>query len=232
MSLRHWIVVIDFDDVEYSYSVPRRIALDIERELSQRELQLLVHASKGLTDQAIANELGISLATIATYWGRMRIKLGPLNRTELVARYLEYKSTEEIFQLLNEASMLRRQLETTKSEDSELILALNKLPDSVVLVDDQANLIYVNEMFCRSTGYGPDDFVGENFKAFCPEGRFERLANWLKGILEDPTNPEFSCNRHVFVRHQNSSLVEFDCNSAVYETNNRIRIILCGRQVE
>ena len=232
MGLRHWIIVIGFDDVEYSYSVPRRIALDIERELSQRELQLLVHASKGLTDQAIANELGISLATIATYWGRMRIKLGPLNRTELVARYLEYKSTEEIFQLHTAAAMLRRQLETTKSEDSEFILALNRLPDSVVLVDDQANLIYVNEAFCRTTGYSPDDFVGENFRTFCPEGRFERLANWLKGILEDPTNPEFICNRHVFVRHQNSGLVEFDCNSAVYETNNKIRIILCGRQAE
>ncbi len=210
----------------------RRIALDIESELSERELQLLVHATKGLTDQAIANELGISLATIATYWGRIRIKLGPLNRTELVARYLEFKSTEEIFLLLNEAAMLRRQLETSKSEDSELMLALNHLPDAVTLVDDQANYLYVNEAYCQFTGYSPDDFVGQNFRAFFPEGRQERLNAWLKGILEDPTNPIFARNRLVFVRHQNGNLVQFDCNTTVYETTRGIRIVLCGRHVQ
>ncbi len=210
----------------------RRIALDIENELSERELQLLVHATKGLTDQAIANELGISLATIATYWGRIRIKLGPLNRTELVARYLEFKSTEEIILLLNEAAMLRRQLETSKAEDFELMLALNHLPDAVVLVDDQANYLYVNEVYCQITGYSPDDFHGQNFRAFFPEGRHERLEAWLKGIQEDPDDSEFSRNRMVFVRHQSGKLVQFDCNTTVYETSRGIRIVLCGRHVE
>jgi PAS domain S-box-containing protein len=212
--------------------VSRRIALDIENELSERELQLLVHASKGLTDQAIANELGISLATIATYWGRIRIKLGPLNRTELVARYLEFKSTEEIFLLLNEAAMLRRQLETTKTEDFELMLALNHLPDAVALVDEQANYLYVNEAYCRITGFSPEEFQGQNFRAFFPEGRHERLEAWLKGILEDPENAEFTKNRLVFVRHQSGKLVQFDCNTKVYETTRGFRIVLCGRQVE
>ncbi len=218
--------------MEYKISVWRRVALDIENELSERELQLLVHATKGLTDQAIANELGISLATIATYWGRIRIKLGPLNRTELVARYLEFKSTEEIFLLLNEAAMLRRQLETSKEEDFELMLALNHLPDAVVLVDDQANYLYVNEIYCRITGYSPDDFHGQNFRVFFPEGRHERLEAWLKGIQEDPDDSEFSRNRMVFVRHQSGKLVQFDCNTTVYETSRGIRIVLCGRHVE
>ncbi len=218
--------------MEYKISVWRRVALDIENELSERELQLLVHATKGLTDQAIANELGISLATIATYWGRIRIKLGPLNRTELVARYLEFKSTEEIFLLLNEAAMLRRQLETSKAEDFELMLALNHLPDAVALVDEQANYLYVNEAYCRITGFSPEEFQGQNFRAFFPEGRHERLEAWLKGILEDPENAEFTKNRLVFVRHQSGKLVQFDCNTKVYETTRGFRIVLCGRQVE
>ena len=210
----------------------RRISLDIEKELSQRELQLLVHATKGLTDQAIANELGISLATIATYWGRIRIKLGPLNRTELVAKYLEYKSTEEIFLLINEAAMLRNQLESSKQDDVVLLLTLNKLADAVVLVDDRANLIYVNEAFCRFTGYAPEDFSGKRFLDFYPEGRFELLTSWLKGILEDPNDPEFANNRHVFVRHHNGSLVAFDCNTAIFESAKGKRIVVCGRFVE
>ncbi len=210
----------------------RRVSVDIENELSQRELQLLVHATKGLTDQAIANELGISLATIATYWGRIRIKLGPLNRTELVAIYLEYKSTEEIFQLLNEAEILKRQLATSKQDDVDLLLAMNKLADAVVVVNDRAIISYVNEAFCRLTGYAPEEVSGKSFVDFYPEGRYELLASWLKGILEDSTNPEFTTHRQVFVRHQNGSLVAFDCNSTIYDSSNGKRIVVCGRPIE
>jgi PAS domain S-box-containing protein len=209
--------------------VSRRIAVDIENELSQRELQLLVHATKGLTDQAIANELAISLATIATYWGRIRIKLGPLNRTELVAKYLEYKSTEEIFGLLNEISILKRQSAQSKNEDSELILALNKLPDPVVLLDSQVIVIYVNEAFCRETGYNSDELLGKNLISIYPEGRYERLSSWLSGMLSNPENPEFSLNRKVFVRHQNGSLVGFICNSSIYDSAAGKRILVCAR---
>jgi PAS domain S-box-containing protein len=207
----------------------RRIALDIETELSQRELQLLIHATKGLTDQAIANELGISLATIATYWGRIRIKLGPLNRTELVAKYLEYKSTEEIFMLLNEAAMLRRQLESSKSEDAEMILAMNKLPDSVVIVDDETKVIYANEVFCSLTGYSQQELIGKKFTDFYPIGRSERFEAWHRGMLGDPTNPEYARHRQVFVRHHNETLIEFDCNSTLYESVEGRRIVVCGR---
>ena len=207
----------------------RRVALDIEKELSQRELQLLVHASKGLTDQAIANELAISLATIATYWGRIRIKLGPLNRTELVAKYLDFKSSEEIAGLHNEAQLLREQLETTRDGDSMLLLAMNKLPDAVAVFDEQLIVHYVNEMFCRITGHEPTDYVGKSFYEFYPEGRLERVEAWLKGMMSDNPDPEAAANRNVFVRHSDGNLVELNCNSARYETPDGRRFVVCGR---
>ena len=46
-------------------------------QLSPRELQLIEYATQGLTDTAIALKLGISEATVGTYWGRVRIKIGP-----------------------------------------------------------------------------------------------------------------------------------------------------------
>lgn len=49
---------------------------------------MLLLAAEGLTDKEIARHLGLSQRTIGTYWERMRLKLGPFSRTQLVARFL------------------------------------------------------------------------------------------------------------------------------------------------
>src|SRR5579862_4166396 len=74
--------------------------------LSERERQLLVLAAQGFTDQGISHKLGISLATVGTYWGRVRIKFGPLSRTELVAVYLREESAATINELKRTNSSL------------------------------------------------------------------------------------------------------------------------------
>jgi|GEM_PF-567864 len=53
--------------------------------LSDRERQLITLAAEGLTDYAIAMTLGIKEPTVKSYWVRIRSKVGPFNRTELVA---------------------------------------------------------------------------------------------------------------------------------------------------
>ena len=63
---------------------------------------MLLLAAQGLTDQGIAHRLEISLATVGTYWGRIRIKIGPLSRTGLVetapdAIVLANEQAEEVF---------------------------------------------------------------------------------------------------------------------------------------
>lgn len=49
---------------------------------------MLLLAAEGLTDKEIAKHLALSQRTIGTYWERMRLKLGPFSRTQLVARFL------------------------------------------------------------------------------------------------------------------------------------------------
>lgn len=208
----------------YTADVSRRIP-DIENELSQRELQLLVHASRGLTDQAIAIELGISLATIATYWGRIRIKLGPLNRTELVAKYLDFKSKDEIATLQNEVEVLRNQLDRTKSEDSELLVALNKLPRSVIIFDPDSTVLYVNEATCRWFGYSPDEMLGHSFLEFYPEGRHELWQEWRDKIVSKPDDVNVTVNRRAYVRHKDGSLVTIFGDAVLFETENGKRIM-------
>jgi DNA-binding CsgD family transcriptional regulator len=70
----------------------RRILDPEERQLSDRERTVLLLAAEGLTDKEIAKHLSLSQRTIGTYWERMRQKLGPFSRTQLVARFLRLES--------------------------------------------------------------------------------------------------------------------------------------------
>jgi DNA-binding NarL/FixJ family response regulator len=52
--------------------------------LSKREIQLLRLAAIGSADKEIAREINVSVATIRTYWDRVKVKLGARNRTHAV----------------------------------------------------------------------------------------------------------------------------------------------------
>ncbi len=119
--------------------------------LSPRERQLLEMATNGLTDQAIANELGISLATVSTYWGRTRIKFGPLGRTEIVARFLK-------------ALMTRATAELTASE-AKMRTVLEASPIGIFLTDAEGRPLYVNAAYAAIAGDGKDELVQEGLAA-------------------------------------------------------------------
>jgi LuxR family transcriptional regulator, maltose regulon positive regulatory protein len=54
--------------------------------LSERELEILGLVAEGLTNQAIADRLVISLTTVKTHVGNIFLKLGVNNRTQAIAR--------------------------------------------------------------------------------------------------------------------------------------------------
>ncbi|AFY56908.1 ATP-dependent transcriptional regulator [Rivularia sp. PCC 7116] len=57
--------------------------------LSERELEVLHHVSVGLSNQEIANQLFVSLATIKWHTNRIYGKLGVKNRSQAVAKARE-----------------------------------------------------------------------------------------------------------------------------------------------
>lgn len=63
--------------------------------LSERERRVIEFAAEGLVDKEIAAALGISLATVRTYWDRIRIKLKAMNRVHVVAIYLRHTLAKE-----------------------------------------------------------------------------------------------------------------------------------------
>jgi len=153
----------------------------MREKLSQREGQLLEMAVSGMTDQAIANNLGISIATVGTYWGRIRIKFGPLSRTELVAIYLKDEATRVIDNLKSENSNLLAQIGQSAQAEQMLKTTLDlfrglleNAPDAIILVSAEGFVELANEQACAMFGYSQDSMLGLAVEALIPNRYHEQ----------------------------------------------------------
>jgi PAS domain S-box-containing protein len=150
--------------------------VSLRESLSPREQQLLEFAASGLTDQAIANNLGISLATVGTYWGRVRIKFGPYNRTELVALYLKEEATSAIEKLRDENRHLLGQIEEQAKVTQMLQTSLELFrglvetaPDGILLVGGHGEIEMANQQAEEMFGYKKDGLLGLPVEKLIPE---------------------------------------------------------------
>jgi PAS domain S-box-containing protein len=161
--------------------------------LSPRERQLLILASQGLTDQAIAHKLGISLATVGTYWGRIRIKMGPLNRTELVAVFLREEASETVANLRQENQRLLAELEQQGETTEMLRVTLEILrglvdtaPDAIVLVGEDGRIQLANEQAEEMFGFGRGELRDVSVEELVPERyRTQHVVN-RDDYMENP----------------------------------------------
>jgi PAS domain S-box-containing protein len=144
-------------------------------ELSPREQQLIDLAGQGLTDVAIANKLGISEATVNTYWGRIRVKLGPHNRTELVAIALR----EEYEQRLKDA-----QAGSPDAIDYGLIL--RAAPDALLLIGEDGRIEDANDAATEMFGYAASELVGMDLMQLIPAEYRQSHDSHVTGYLSNP----------------------------------------------
>lgn len=140
---------------------------DATASLSTRERQLLQLASRGHTDQSIANTLGISLATVGSYWGRVRIKLGHSNRTELVAKYMREHAERTVALLRDENAHLVKHIEEQTRTEEMLRTSLEMFrglletaPDAILIVDEGGRIKFANEQTTELFGYSGEE-LGE-----------------------------------------------------------------------
>jgi PAS domain S-box-containing protein len=145
-------------------------------KLSERERQILILSSKGQTDQAIAQSLGISFATVGTYWGRIRGKLGPYNRTELVAKYVRGRASQAMDVLKVQNAQLVAELEEKSSEVQELQTGfhlfeaiLQAAPDAIIVVDQEGFIRVVNQAAVEAFGYSTTELIGTHVRKLVPD---------------------------------------------------------------
>ena len=145
--------------------------------LSERERQLIEFAAHGHTDQAIANLLGISLPTINTYWSRIRLKVGPHSRAELVGNYVGDRVAEQIEMLRQENLRLNAQIETLAIQTSSghshlevLSAAVDGAPDAILVVDETGTILLANDGAVSMFGYERGELEGSPVNQLVPAG--------------------------------------------------------------
>jgi PAS domain S-box-containing protein len=156
-------------------------------ELSPRERQLLKFAAEGLTDSAIARRIGISEATVGTYWGRVRIKLGPYNRTELVAIMLRSEHETTLQDLRKENQELTRALSEPGTLDERFYRdLLANAPDAILLVTETGRIQYANEAAGDLFGYSSEELEQLDVGHLIPEVYRNRHAEHRADYVRDP----------------------------------------------
>ena len=159
-----------------------------ESILSPREYQLLRLAAAGYTDMAIAEQLGISEATVGTYWGRVRIKFGPYSRTELVAIMMRAESNAayESLRLEKAEELENLQLKLTSGGAISPRLLLESSPDAIVLVSANGFIEFANQAAHDLFGYFGSEMEGLSHSALIPLRYRDKHDELSTGFLKEP----------------------------------------------
>ncbi len=69
-----------------------------KEDLSPRETEIVELSAEGLTNEAIAHKLGLSIGTVNTYWLRIKFKTGGYGRTDVVLRIYQKRFEQALQQ--------------------------------------------------------------------------------------------------------------------------------------
>lgn len=90
------------------------------RDLSPREEQIVELCVDGLTNEAIAHQLGLSMGTVNTYWVRIKLKVGGSGRTDTVVKVIKERAEKA----LRDANVERKELSEIIAEKERASLEL------------------------------------------------------------------------------------------------------------
>lgn len=173
-------------------------------QLSDREMQLIKLASKGHTDTSISHRLGISEATVGTYWGRIRVKIGPYSRTELVSIVLKAEQASVLSELRQANAELVKRLEAGISDEEGFYKSLiETAADAILLASEGGTITTANAAANELFGYAPGELLGLHVSHLVPERYRLDHRQHMDAYVQDPA-------RRVMGDHQATPAVRKD----------------------
>lgn len=202
--------------------------------LSPREVELLKHAANGLTDSAIAARLGISEATVGTYWGRIRIKLGPYGRTELVANVIRMEHEAAVEALHKENEKLAQELRAHAQVGGLATYRelLDHAPDAIIVVNAESFVEFANVAACELFGYGKEELSGVDLLTLMPERFVEDHRAHCDEYIADPKRRNMG--KHLSTPALRKDGSEFPIRAALsgIQTPNGLVVMCAIRAIE
>lgn len=203
-------------------------------ELSPREQQLLKYAAEGLTDTAIAHKLGISEATVGTYWGRVRIKLGPYSRTELVAIMMRAERETAVEALRRENEALIRELQSQGSMGTGAFYRdmLEQAHDAMILVSEEGQIEYANVGAQELFGYEKGELHGQDITCLIPTRFRERHADHREEFVRSPDRRKMGEHLETPALHKDGQEFAIRASLSAVTTNDGLTIFCVIRPIE
>lgn len=131
-------------------------------------------AAEGLTDKEIARHLNLSRRTIGTYWERLRLKLGPFSRTQLVARFLRVEAEGD--------GAAYRNLFATWEE-------------GVWILSPAGTTLYANHRIATLFGFTPEEFPEADARTLFQAATSTTIEAVLEAAQAEPHVVEFRLQR-------------------------------------
>lgn len=130
---------------------------------------ILELAAQGHTDKGIASEIGIAPSTVLTYWLRIRSKLGPHPRAELVAAYVRSnaeldvaKIRAELVELIEKSEQLDRELHIFKQ-------FIERAPEAMLIIGEDGIIQLGNAQAAEMLEVAEETLVGTPAERFVPD---------------------------------------------------------------
>lgn len=168
-------------EIKGPYQCKARIAgiLMATRTLSPREEEIVELCVEGLTNDAIAHRLGLSVGTVNTYWVRIKLKVGGFGRTDTVVRVIKERAEKA----LREANVERKELADLIAHQEKgvlelkaalalLHLAMDQIKSTVWATDNDLSIHIIANGEFPSTHFGVKWEVGKTiYEIFKTEDR-------------------------------------------------------------
>ncbi len=159
----------------------------LKKNLSPREEQIVDLCVRGLTNEAIAHELGLSVGTVNTYWLRIKFKVGGTGRTDTVVRIIKDRAEHA----LREANVERSELAALIAEREQGVIELRAALALLHLAMDQIkSTVWATDLDLSLHIIANGEFPSSHFGVIWEVGK--TIFDIFKST--DPENPAVSAH--------------------------------------
>jgi len=192
-------------------------------------------AANGHTDSSIAHQLGISEATVSTYWGRVRIKVGHFSRTELIAKLVREELDSVLSDLREQNRALIEELQKTTGKEwgdpeanyyRKLIM---QAPDAILIVTEDGTLEAANDEASQLFGYGPGELEGQSLQILVPDRYRQIHVQHRIAYVGNPQKRKMAEHTPSPGRRKDGSEFPIAASLSPVETSSGIRVMCVVR---